>query len=105
MPISYKDYFTNEEWHRHDVRPGLSGWAQVHGRNSISWEEKFKLDLWYVDNISFKTDCKTIIDTVLQVVKRADIGQGDKAPESLFVERANWHKTDKGAEPPQLKED
>ena len=105
MPISYKEFFTNAEWHRHDVRPGLSGWAQVHGRNSISWEEKFKLDLWYVDNVSFRTDCQTVVDTVFKVLKRADIGQGEEAPESLFVERANWIKTDKGAVPPQLKED
>ena len=56
MPISYTEYFTEEEWHRHDVRPGLSGWAQVHGRNSISWEDKFKLDIWYVENISFAVD-------------------------------------------------
>ena len=104
LPVSYTEYFTEEEWHRHDVRPGLSGWAQVHGRNSISWEDKFKLDLWYVKNISFALDVKTIIDTVLKVVKSADIGQGEKAPESLYVERANWIKTENGALPPK-KED
>lgn len=101
MPISYREYFTKEEWQRHNVRPGLSGWAQVHGRNSISWDEKFKLDLWYVNNISFLIDCKTVLDTVLKVVKRADIGQGEKAPESLYIERANWIKTENGALPPR----
>ena len=104
MPVSYKDYFSAEERHRHDVRPGLSGWAQVHGRNSISWDEKFKLDLWYVDNISFGIDCKIVLDTVLKVVKRADIGQGEKAPESLYVERADWIKTENGAMPPNNEE-
>lgn len=96
MPISYKDFFTQEEWQRHDVRPGLSGWAQVNGRNSISWEKKFQLDLWYVKNISFLTDCKTVAYTVLKVIKSADIGQGEKAPESLFIERANWVRTKNG---------
>lgn len=104
LPVSYTEYFTEEEWHRHDVRPGLSGWAQVHGRNSISWEDKFKLDLWYVKNISFALDVKTIIDTVLKVVKSADIGQGEKAPESLYVERANWIKTENGALPPKIED-
>lgn len=101
MPVSYREYFTEEEWNRHNVRPGLSGWAQVHGRNSISWDEKFKLDLWYVNNISFLVDCKTVLDTVLKVVKRADIGQGEKAPESLYIERADWIKTENGALPPK----
>lgn len=105
MPVSYKDYFTPEERHRHDVRPGLSGWAQVHGRNSIPWEEKFRLDLWYVDNVSFFVDCKILIDTVLKVVKREDIGQGEKAPESLYIERADWIITEDGALPPDEKED
>ena len=78
MPVSYLEYFTKEERHRYDVRPGLSGWAQVHGRNSISWDEKFELDLWYVNNISFLVDCKTIWQTIVKVVKRAVLGKEKK---------------------------
>ena len=93
MPVSYQEYFTTEEWHRHDVRPGLSGWAQVHGRNAISWENKFKLDVWYVNNLSFALDVKTLLKTLLRVIRRDDIGQGENAPENLYDERADWKNT------------
>ena len=58
---------------RHEVRPGISGWAQCHGRNAISWIEKFKLDVWYVDHVSLWTDLKVIWITIMKVLKRADI--------------------------------
>ena len=70
---SYLKYYTEEEHHRHDVRPGLTGFAQVHGRNYVTWEEKFKMDIWYVNNISFKTDVKILFDTVKVVLKRENI--------------------------------
>ena len=71
--VSYLDYYTEEEHHRHDVRPGLTGYAQVHGRNYVTWEEKFKMDLWYVNNISLLTDLKILFSTVAVVLKRENI--------------------------------
>ena len=66
-------YYSTEEHHRHDVRPGLTGYAQVHGRNYVSWEEKFKMDIKYVNTISFKGDFKIITDTIKTVLKRENI--------------------------------
>jgi len=71
--VSYLPYYTAEEHHRHDVRPGLTGYAQIHGRNYVTWDEKFKMDLWYVENISLLTDLKILIDTVRVVFKRENI--------------------------------
>ena len=71
--VSYLQYYTEEEHHRHDVRPGLTGYAQVHGRNYVTWEDKFKMDLWYVEHISFLTDVKILLDTVMVVFKRENI--------------------------------
>lgn len=70
---SYLPYYTEEESHRHDVRPGLTGYAQVNGRNALSWDDKLAYDVKYVSNISFFGDIKIIIQTALKVVKRADI--------------------------------
>jgi lipopolysaccharide/colanic/teichoic acid biosynthesis glycosyltransferase len=58
---------------RHDVLPGITGWAQCHGRNNLSWTKKFELDVWYVDHISFKVDCEIILTTIKKVLKKADI--------------------------------
>ena len=69
----YLPYYSTEEHHRHDVRPGLTGYAQVHGRNYVSWEEKFKMDIKYVNTISFKGDFKIITDTIKIVLKRENI--------------------------------
>lgn len=74
----YLPYYTETERHRHDVRPGLSGLAQIHGRNSVTWEEKFSYDLKYVENCSFLLDAKTIILTVLKVIKREGILVGNQ---------------------------
>ena len=71
----YMHVYTDTEKRRHDVRPGVSGWAQVNGRNSISWKEKFKLDLYYVDNISLYIDIKILFLTLLKVFKTSDINQ------------------------------
>lgn len=77
----YLPYYTEEERKRHSVRPGLSGWAQVNGRTSASWEQRFKYDVEYVNNVSFLFDVKIILETIKKVVKRADIveagSQGD----------------------------
>lgn len=72
--VRYLPYYDNEEIRRHEVRPGITGWAQVHGRKSISWTEKLRLDVEYVDTCSFWTDCKIIGLTIVKVLKREDIG-------------------------------
>ena len=84
----YLPYFTEEERHRHDVTPGLTGLAQVNGRNSISWDEKFKFDLQYVENITFVNDMKIIFKTIGLVFAQKDIGQGEERPISLHEERS-----------------
>ncbi len=71
--VQYLPLYSKEQARRHEVRPGITGWAQCHGRNTISWQKKFELDVWYVDNISFATDCKIIRTTIQKVIKRADI--------------------------------
>ena len=74
-PLVVQDlpYYTEEEHHRHDVRPGLTGWAQVNGRNNLNWDDRFKLDVEYVNNISLKFDVKIILLTIKKVVKASDI--------------------------------
>ena len=69
----YLPLYSEEQARRHEVRPGISGWAQCHGRNAISWTEKFRLDVWYVDHCTFLTDVKIIFLTIKKVVCRADI--------------------------------
>lgn len=69
----YLPLYSPEQARRHEVRPGISGWAQCHGRNAISWTEKFELDVWYVDHCTLWTDIKVIWITVMKVLKRADI--------------------------------
>ena len=73
--VEYKELYSPEQFRRHEVRPGLTGWAQVNGRNNISWCKKFELDVWYIDNKSLLMDMKILIMTVLKVIKRADINQ------------------------------
>jgi undecaprenyl phosphate N,N'-diacetylbacillosamine 1-phosphate transferase len=71
--IEYLDLYNKDQKRRHDVKPGITGWAQINGRNAISWEEKFKLDVWYVENQSFLLDIKIIWFTFLNVIRRKDI--------------------------------
>ncbi|MBQ6624994.1 MAG: sugar transferase [Clostridia bacterium] len=71
--VKYLPLYSEEQRHRHDVRPGLTGYAQAHGRNSITWEEKFIMDVWYTRNISFKTDLKIISDTIKTVLRQEGI--------------------------------
>lgn len=82
--IKYLPLYTPAQRHRHDVRPGLTGLAQANGRNSLSWEEKFDLDIWYTQNISFMTDVKIIKDTVLSVIKREGINASDNVTMAEF---------------------
>ena len=90
LTVKYLAYYTEEEHRRHEVRPGLSGLAQCMGRNNLSWEEKFAYDVEYVDNLSFALDVKILFKTVLSVLKREGIGQGEQQPVSLHIERAEW---------------
>ena len=71
--VQYLPLYSPEQARRHEVRPGISGWAQCHGRNAISWTEKFKLDVWYVDNVSLLTDVKVILITIKKVLFKEDI--------------------------------
>lgn len=71
--MQYLPLYSPEQMRRHDVRPGITGWAQCHGRNNLSWTEKFKLDVWYVDNISFRTDCSIVWTTLKGVIKKENI--------------------------------
>jgi lipopolysaccharide/colanic/teichoic acid biosynthesis glycosyltransferase len=80
--VQYLELYTPEQMRRHEVTPGISGWAQVNGRNAISWEEKFEYDVWYADNQSFLLDLKILILTIFNVLKREGINnsQGDTMP-------------------------
>lgn len=73
--VHYLPLYSAEQSRRHEVRPGITGWAQCHGRNTLSWQEKFKLDVWYVDHCSFLTDLKVIITTIKKVIVRDGISQ------------------------------
>ena len=73
LRVHYLPLYSKEQMRRHDVRPGISGWAQCHGRNNITWTEKFKLDVWYVDHCSLWIDIKVILITIKKVICRADV--------------------------------
>ncbi len=82
--MEYLPLYSREQARRHDVKPGITGWAQVNGRNALSWQEKFKLDVWYVDHVSFWLDLKILIITLLKVFKREGINQQGKATVEYF---------------------
>ena len=82
--VEYLPLYSEEQIKRHNVLPGITGWAQVNGRNSISWCEKFDLDLWYVNNNSFFIDIKILFMTVIKVIKRSDISQDGEATAEYF---------------------
>ena len=82
--VKYLPLYSPEQARRHEVRPGISGWAQCHGRNNISWTEKFKLDVWYVDHCSLIIDIKVIWITIMKVLKRADINQEGNSTMEAF---------------------
>ncbi|RBN49492.1 sugar transferase [Flavobacterium psychrolimnae] len=77
--VHYLDLYSDFQKRRHDVRPGITGWAQVNGRNAISWDKKFEYDVWYVDHLSFILDVKILFKTVLKVIKSEGINAADTA--------------------------
>ena len=83
--VKYLPLYSAEQARRHEVRPGISGWAQCHGRNAISWTEKFKLDVWYVDHCTLWTDLQVIWITIMKVLKRADISEEGQATMEPFT--------------------
>ncbi|MBD5418826.1 MAG: sugar transferase [Bacteroides sp.] len=82
--VQYLPLYSTEQARRHEVRPGITGWAQCHGRNAISWTKKFELDVWYVDNISFLTDCNVVLTTLKKVIFREDINSATAATMEVF---------------------
>lgn len=82
--VQYLPLYNSEQKKRHLVKPGITGWAQVNGRNAISWEEKFKLDIWYVNNISFALDLRIFIKTIINIVSSSGISQEGEATMSTF---------------------
>jgi hypothetical protein len=84
LRTDYLPLYSKEQARRHEVRPGITGWAQVNGRNAISWTKKFELDVWYVDHISFVLDMKIIYLTILKVLKRDNIDADDRVGAERF---------------------
>lgn len=83
--MEYLPLYSAEQYRRHEVRPGITGWAQINGRNALSWDEKFELDVWYVDNRSLWLDVKILFQTVLKVLKRDGISHGEEATMPRFT--------------------
>ncbi|MBA4697255.1 MAG: sugar transferase [Legionella sp.] len=83
--VEYLPLYSSKQKRRHDMRPGITGWAQVNGRNSLSWEEKFNLDLWYIDNYSLKLDLKIMALTVKKVLKREGITGNNEVTAKKFT--------------------
>ena len=83
--VRYLPLYSPEQFRRHEVRPGITGWAQCHGRNTLSWDEKFKLDVWYVDHYSFKTDLQVIFMTIRRVLMHEGISQQGQATMKEFT--------------------
>lgn len=83
--VQYLPLYSPEQARRHEVRPGISGWAQCHGRNAISWSEKFKLDVWYVDHCTIWTDIKVIFITIKNVLMRKDISSATSVTMEVFT--------------------
>lgn len=82
--VQYLHLYSPNQMRRHEVRPGITGWAQCHGRNAISWKEKFELDVWYVDHVTLLTDLKVIFITIKKVLRRADISSATSATMEPF---------------------
>ncbi len=82
--VKYLPLYSSEQMRRHEVSPGISGWAQCHGRNAITWGKKFELDVWYVDHVSFITDCRIVLTTLKKVLVRADINSATDATMEEF---------------------
>lgn len=84
--IEYLPWYTETEKHRQDVRPGLTGWAQVNGRNTVNWDRRFELDVEYVNNISFRFDLKIFLMTIQKVIRRSDIAEDTRVVEGNFAD-------------------
>ena len=97
--VSYLPFYNEQEKHRHDVRPGLTGLAQVNGRNNLTWEEKFAYDLEYVNHISLKTDLGVIFTTIGKVLKRSDVQTDTQYSEGNFAELRKAEMESKRREP------
>jgi lipopolysaccharide/colanic/teichoic acid biosynthesis glycosyltransferase len=82
--FKYLPLYSNEQRRRHEIKPGITGWAQVNGRNSISWHKKFELDVYYVDNVSFLLDLKILLMTVVKVLKSEGVNQTAERPMQPF---------------------
>lgn len=83
--VEYLPLYSNEQARRHDVRPGITGWAQVNGRNALSWEKKFELDVWYVDHLSFSLDMRILFLTAMKVIKPQGINSQGSATMEKFT--------------------
>ncbi len=83
--VRYLDRYNEEQHHRHDVRPGLTGYAQAHGRNAISWEDRFAMDVWYTKNVTFSVDVRIIVDTIYTIIKREGISSETSATMEEFM--------------------
>ena len=83
--VQYLPLYSSEQARRHEVRPGITGWAQCHGRNTLSWGEKFSLDVWYVDHCTFANDVKVIFSTIKKVIARDGISQEGQATMEAFI--------------------
>jgi sugar transferase EpsL len=84
---AYLGRYSPEQARRHDVKPGVTGWAQINGRNAISWDEKFDLDLWYIDHRSTWLDLRILAATVVQVIRRSGINSAESATMPEFIGR------------------
>ena len=85
LMMKYLDRYTPQQARRHEVKPGITGWAQINGRNNITWEEKFELDVWYVDNWSIWLDLKILFKTIMAVLKRQDVNKQGQATVDEFM--------------------
>lgn len=83
--VEYLDRYNCEQKRRHEVKPGLSGWAQINGRNTVTWEDKFKYDVWYVDNVSLLLDIKIVLFTIIKMIKREGINSETSATMEEFL--------------------
>lgn len=96
--VEYLPYYNETEKHRHDVRPGLTGWAQVNGRNSVEWSKRFALDVYYVNNLTFALDLKIFFMTVQKVLSRSDVAENPDAEEGYFSDyrKQQWQQGEHG---------
>ncbi len=97
--VRYLDRYTEEQHHRHDVRPGLTGYAQANGRNALSWEDRFAMDVWYTKHVTFKNDVKIVFKTIKTVLKTEGINSQNSVTMEEFMGtpdgvKAKWHKED-----------